>query len=147
MSRLSSILVLVLICAWQPTVAEDLPLIKVYKTPTCGCCSKWIDHLQANGFQVEWTNMDSVGVIKAEKGVPSQLASCHTAVVEGYVIEGHVPAEDIFKLLREKPEIIGIAVPQMPVGSPGMEGPNPSAYRVYSFDSNGDTEEFAVHTP
>jgi hypothetical protein len=123
------------------------PVVKVYKSRTCGCCSKWVDHMRKAGFTVEATNVADVGVYKQEYGVPRALASCHTALVEGYVVEGHVPADDVIKMLRQKPAIKGIAVPGMPMGSPGMESPNPEAYDVVAFDAKGNTSVFASHTP
>lgn len=131
-----------------PSLAEG-PTIQVYKTPTCGCCSKWIDHLKQAGFTVEATELASLESLKAMNGVPPKLASCHTALVEGYVIEGHVPASDVRRLLAEKPKVAGLAVPGMPMGSPGMEHPDPSrheAYEVVSFGEGG-VQIFAEHTP
>ena len=122
-------------------------LVSVYKTPTCGCCKKWVEHLKANGFSVETTDLPDVRPIKTANGVPAQLQSCHTALVDGYVVEGHVPAEDLRRLLEERPDVLGIAVPKMPVGSPGMEGPHPVPYEVLSFDAQGKTRTFATHQP
>ena len=123
------------------------PLVQVYKSATCGCCSKWVDHLRAAGFTVEATNVPDVNLYKLEYGLPAQLASCHTAIVEGYVVEGHVPADDVIKMLRQQPAIKGIAVPGMPLGSPGMESPNPERYETIAFDADGKTTVFAVHAP
>ena len=97
------------------------PEMQVYKTSTCGCCGKWVEHLRANGFKVTVTEVSSVAEYRAKFGVPNNLASCHTGVVDGYAIEGHVPVKEIKKLLEEKPKAVGIAVPGMPIGSPGME--------------------------
>lgn len=121
--------------------------VLVYKTPTCGCCQKWVDHLDEAGFDVEVRNLTSLGAIKNELGVPRQLASCHTAVVDGYVIEGHVPAVHVQRILAERPAIKGIAVAGMPIGSPGMEGPNPQAYDIVAFDAEGSTSLFAQESP
>lgn len=118
--------------------------ITVYKSPTCGCCAKWIDHLTANGFKVTTRNMDDVNPIKNQNHVPEALRSCHTAVVNGYVIEGHVPAADIQRLLRDHPKVVGLSVPGMVVGSPGMDGPNAQAYDVVAF-GDGKTSVFAKH--
>ncbi len=123
------------------------PVVQVYKSPTCGCCSKWVDHMSAAGFDVQATNVSDVNVYKREHGVPGQLYACHTALVEGYIVEGHVPAEDVIRMLEQKPDIAGIAVPGMPLGSPGMEVPNPVRYETLSFDRNGNIEVFAVHEP
>ena len=127
--------------------ADAGPRVQVYKSPTCGCCGKWVDHLRAAGFTVQATNVADVNQYKLEYGVPVQLASCHTAIVEGYIVEGHVPADDVIKMLREKPAIKGIAVPGMPLGSPGMESPNPERYETIAFDADGNTTVFATHEP
>ena len=105
------------------TVADtgSSPAITVYKSPTCGCCSLWVEHLEANDFTVQVVEMDNVNSVKEYYGIPSELSACHTAIVDGYAIEGHVPADDIKRLLEERPEAIGISVPGMPIGSPGME--------------------------
>jgi len=117
--------------------------IKVYKTPQCGCCKSWVEHLRKNGFQVESVDMPDLSMVKAKYGVKPELQACHTAVVNGYVVEGHVPADVIQKLIREKPAVAGVAVPGMPAGSPGMEGAFKQAYDVYSFDKSGKTKVFA----
>lgn len=116
--------------------------VTVYKNRFCGCCNKWVDHLKKNGFQVSAYNTSDLGEIKAKYGVPDKLASCHTAFVEGYVVEGHVPADVILKFLKEKPKVIGIAVPGMPIGSPGMEGSYSEHYDILTFDRNGKTEVY-----
>ena len=123
------------------------PLVEVYKSPTCGCCSKWIEHMQANGFTVKTTDVGDMSKIKVARGVPDQVQSCHTGIVDGYVVEGHVPAADVHRLLKEKPAVVGIAVPGMPVGSPGMETPYVKAekYDVVTFDKKGGTRVFAKH--
>lgn len=123
------------------------PLVDVYKSPTCGCCSKWIDYMRANGFTVRTTDVGDLSKIKSARGVPDAAQSCHTAIVEGYVVEGHVPAADVRRLLKEKPAVVGIAAPGMPVGSPGMETPyvKPDKYDVVSFDKKGATTVFAKH--
>ena len=115
--------------------AEDLPSIKVSRDPSCGCCGAWADHLRQAGFAVDVVETSQLNRIKAKLGVPQELASCHTAEVAGYVVEGHVPAPAIKRLLREKPQATGLAVPGMPVGSPGMEveGANPDTYEVVLF--------------
>ncbi len=107
----------------------------------------WVSHLQDSGFTVRTTDVPDVSPIKAEHNVPARLTSCHTALVDGYVIEGHVPAEDIERMLAERPDIVGISVPGMPVGAPGMEGPNPQEFPVISFDDDGQTKLFATHMP
>lgn len=142
--RLFLVLSLVLAPAFIPAHAfAAKPKITVYKTPTCGCCEKWEAHLRAEGFTVVSKPLDDLSKIKKEKGIPENLQSCHTGVIGNYVIEGHVPASAIKKLLAQKPKNIkGIAVPGMPIGSPGMEGPNPESYDVMSFDKNGKSEVF-----
>ena len=140
---------LLFLTAGQTSAADPTPTIQVYKTPTCGCCTKWIDSLRAAGFEVEATNMSDLTALKAMNGVPEQLSSCHTAIVAGYVIEGHVPAADLARLLAEKPKIAGLTVPGMPMGSPGMEHPDPSrheAYDVLAFGPDG-VSVFASHAP
>ena len=111
--------------------------VVVYKSPTCGCCKAWVKHLRDNGFEVEVHQRYNVEPVKDEMGVPKPLRSCHTAKVGGYVIEGHVPADLIVKLLEEKPAAAGLAVPGMPMGSPGMEGPRKDPYDVILFGDQG----------
>ena len=125
----------------------DQPSIEVYKSATCGCCSKWVEHLQGHGFKVRTTNREDLTELKTAHNVPRAVQSCHTAVVNGYVIEGHVPASDVQRLLKERPAIIGLAVPGMPVGSPGMEVPGVKmqAFDVLAFDKAGATRVFAKH--
>ncbi len=123
---------------------KQLPEITVYKSPTCGCCTDWEVHLEKEGFKVishKRTNMDSV---KKQLGVKSHLASCHTATIDGYVIEGHVPADDIKRLLKEKPNAAGLTAPGMPQHSPGMQPPGekPRGYSVLMFDKEGKTKLF-----
>ncbi|MDH5589532.1 MAG: DUF411 domain-containing protein [Gemmatimonadota bacterium] len=125
----------------------DLPTVMVYKSESCGCCSGWVEHLEAAGFTVEARNMDYLTTVKTDAGVPVHLSSCHTALVGGYVVEGHVPADVIKRMLAERPTIAGIAVPGMPMGSPGMEGPNPQPYQVMSFDHQGEDGVYAEVDP
>ncbi|GIV61791.1 MAG: CopG family transcriptional regulator [Rhodothermaceae bacterium] len=122
------------------------PKVVVYKSPTCGCCSKWVDHMRAQGFEVETHDVQDVTPIKQRFGVAPRLASCHTALVDGYVIEGHVPAAQVKQLLADRPDVRGLAVPGMPMGSPGMEGAYSEAYDVLTFDAQGRTTVFA-HIP
>lgn len=121
---------------------QDLPAITVYKSPTCGCCAKWVDHLEENGFDVVSIDTSDVNAVKAEVGVPRDLASCHTAMVNGYVVEGHTPADLIKKMIAEEPEIVGIAVPGMPMGSPGMEGSRVDKYDIIAFKADGTREVY-----
>lgn len=113
------------------------PTLTVYKTKTCGCCGKWVEHMRANGFKVIVNDVESTGEYRRKYGVPEKLQSCHTAVVNGYSIEGHVPAAEIQRLLKEHPKAKGLAVPGMPAGSPGMEGNRQEAYSVVRFDEGG----------
>lgn len=129
-----------------PILAEP-PALKVYKSPTCGCCDAWIEHLEAGGFRVEAENRSDMQAVKAINGIPTKLSSCHTGFVGGYFIEGHVPAAEIQRLLREKPAIAGLSVPDMPIGSPGMEGPNPEPYDVLAVDHDGKTTIWSSHRP
>jgi hypothetical protein len=120
----------------------------VYKTPTCGCCRAWVDHAKAAGFDVQVVDTADVQPVKDEHGVPGHLGSCHTAVVDGFVIEGHVPPADVVRLLREKPQgVAGIAVPGMPRGSPGMEVPGGARdpYDVIAFSKEGRLSVFETH--
>jgi hypothetical protein len=121
--------------------------ITVYKSPQCGCCKTWVEHLRKEGFEVTANDVDDMPAIKAKLGVPGALGSCHTAVVGEYVVEGHVPGADIRRLLAEKPKVAGIAVPGMPVGSPGMEIPGVPAdkYDVIAFAKDGKHRVFASH--
>jgi hypothetical protein len=121
-----------------PLRAAEGDAIKVYKSPTCGCCSMWVEHLQASGFEVEAEDVADLDAVKRMVGVPGHLLACHTAMVEGYVVEGHTPAAAIEKLLAERPAIRGLAVPGMPAGSPGMPSPEPERYDVIAF---GDGED------
>ncbi|MBT3042828.1 MAG: DUF411 domain-containing protein [Candidatus Thiodiazotropha sp. (ex Codakia orbicularis)] len=115
----------------------------VYKSPTCGCCNDWVKHLQQNGFSVQAHDRRDMQLVKRTLNVPQGLQSCHTAVVGDYVVEGHVPAKEIVRLLREKPAVEGISVPGMPMGSPGMEGPRRDNYDVLIFDGKGKTEVYS----
>jgi len=119
--------------------------VVVYKSPSCGCCGKWALHLRQNGFHVSVKNIDNISPVKEQAGVPYNLESCHTAFVGGYVVEGHVPMENIRKILDERPRIKGLAVPGMPASAPGMDSPNPEPYTVYSFDADGTTEVYASY--
>ena len=121
----------------------DEPSIAVYKSPTCGCCNAWIRHLEAHGFKVEVHDQLDMNPIKAELGVPMVYRSCHTAKVGNYVVEGHVPADLITRMLEDRPPIKGLAVPGMPMGSPGMEGPSKDAYQVLTFDAQGRSTVYA----
>ena len=118
-----------------PAAAQ--PLIQVYRNPNCGCCGGWVDHLRANGFNVQVSMVEDPGEYRERFKMPDDFASCHSAMVEGYALEGHVPAREIKRLLKEKPKAIGLAVPDMPMGSPGMEGGHKDAYDVLLIDAAG----------
>ena len=128
--------------AAQPAKGPPVRMV-VYKTPTCGCCRAWVEHVQAAGFQVEVHDTADVAPVKNEHGLPQHLASCHTAIVDGYVVEGHVPADVIRRLLAERPQVAGIAVPGMPAGSPGMEmGSRKDPYDIIAFARNGQVSVY-----
>lgn len=140
---LASILVLAG-CESKPP--PNQPAIEVWKSPTCSCCSKWVSHLRDNGFVATVNNENAMNPLKTKLGVPPEFASCHTALVDGYVIEGHVPAQDIHRLLAEKPEAAGLAVPGMPIGSPSMEqGKRRDPYTTMLFDTRGQSTAFQSH--
>lgn len=132
---------------WAKKAETGKPIdIVVYRSPTCGCCEKWLAHLKQNNFNIQDIVTDNVQSIKDKYGVPQEMASCHTAIVDGYVVEGHVPAKDIVTLLKTKPKVIGISVPGMPKGTPGMEmGGTKDPYDVVSFDRDKRFEIFSNH--
>jgi len=133
---------------WGPGASANLPPITVYKSPTCGCCVDWVAHLRDNGLTVKVEDRINMGPVKRQVGLPKGLGSCHTATVEGYVVEGHVPAEQVKRLLRQKPSLRGLSVPGMPVGSPGMErGDYVEPYWVVGFTASGDTTVVAQYGP
>ncbi len=148
MNKINSFLSMTLVAltanAWA---ARDQPTeITVHRSPTCSCCEKWVAHLKANNFNVTDIVTDDVQAIKTKFGVTAEMASCHTALVNGYVVEGHVPASDIRQLLKTKPSVIGIAAPGMPMGTPGMEmGDRKDAYQVLSFDDKKQAKVFNSH--
>jgi len=126
------------------TMAEEADIV-VYKTPSCSCCIEWVKHLEAAGMDVSVVNVSTTQPIQTRVGVPRALGSCHTAVIGDYWIEGHVPADLVLKLAADKPDNIrGLAVPGMVVGSPGMEGPNPSTYDIVALDSNARAIVYAT---
>ncbi len=125
--------------------AAGLPEIQVWKNPNCGCCVKWIDHLREAGFEVVAHDTGRVDAVRAKLGMPERYASCHSATVDGYAIEGHVPAADIKRLIEERPMAKGLAVPGMPVGSPGMEGPYSEPYQTLLIGPGGNAKVFAEH--
>jgi len=120
------------------------PEVVMYKPPTCDCCTGWAEHLRQDGFSVVVKKQEDMDAIKTKFGVSEKLASCHTAIVDGYVIEGHVPAADVDRLLKERPDIVGLTAPGMPMKSPGMQavGQQPKGYSVLAFDKDGNTTVF-----
>lgn len=130
--------------AW-PSMAQPLPVVDVYKSPECGCCKTWAEHLQKNGFSVNLHDVDDVPAARKKLGMPNRYGSCHTAKVGQYLVEGHVPAADIKKLLKKHPEALGLAVPSMPPGSPGMEGERSVPYDTLLVMPDGSAKIFAHH--
>jgi hypothetical protein len=126
--------------------AAPTKAMRVYRSPSCGCCGGWVDHLRAGGFEVAVEMLDDVSPVAERLGVPERLRSCHTGEAGGYFVEGHVPAADIERLLRERPAARGIAVPGMPIGSPGMEmGSRRDSYHTLLVERGGGISVFAVH--
>jgi hypothetical protein len=117
--------------------AAAAPVVEVYKSEGCGCCEGWVEHLKANGFKVNAKNVASPSDYREKFGIPKELGSCHTGLVQGYALEGHVPASEIKRLLAERPKAIGLAVPSMPLGSPGMEGDRSDPYDVFLVQAGG----------
>ena len=146
LAAIASLSAALAIAAEPPQAIPAKPQMTVYKDPNCACCSKWVDHLRKHAFAVATKDTSDVARIKDSARVPADHRSCHTAFVNGYVIEGHVPAEDIKRLLAEKPKVAGLAVGGMPIGSPGMEvGNRKDAYDVVAFTRDGTTRVFAKH--
>ncbi len=131
-------------CRLPAARAAAAPVVTVYKSPLCGCCGGWVEHMRRSGFEVRVNSVSDLAPYREKLGVPLGLASCHTAEVGGYAVEGHVPAEDVRRLLRERPDARGLAVPGMVPGSPGMDGPA-SAYATLLFDARGRYRIFAQH--
>ena len=119
--------------------------VTMYKNEGCMCCTRWAEHMNKEGFYVTEEITRQLGAIKSEQGITNELASCHTAMIDGYVVEGHVPPADVQRLLEERPDAIGLSVPGMPEGSPGMEGPNPNPYDVLLINSDGSTSVFSSY--
>ena len=143
---LAALAVLMMLTSGGIAAQKPIP-VQVYKDATCGCCANWVEHLRRNGFAPTAENVADLNTVKQTYGVPAKTRSCHTAIVNGYVIEGHVPAAEIHRLLKSKAKVAGLAVPGMPIGSPGMEGANPRPYDVLSFDKSGKTAVFSTQNP
>ena len=122
------------------------PEVVVYATPSCGCCNGWVEHLRDNGFAVRVIHQEDLSAVREQHHVPAALRSCHIGIVEGFAVEGHVPADALRRLLAERPQVLGIAVPGMPAGSPGMEQPNGyvEPYEIYTFDATGPKAIFEI---
>jgi len=133
------------ILSFTAAAAEALPVAEVFKSPYCGCCTGWVDHMKKNGFEVKVQSVNDVPAARKKLGMPEQYGSCHTTKIGNYVIEGHVPAEDVKRLLAQKPKAIGLAVPSMPPGSPGMESDKPVPYETLLVRADGSTRVFARH--
>lgn len=138
---------MLLVMPASATVAETLAEAVVYKSPTCDCCASWVEHMRANGFAVEVVEQSEINAVKQRFGVPMNLASCHTAIIGGYVVEGHVPASAVKRLLRDQPAALGVSAPGMPIGSPGMPGPNSEPFTVQLFDERGRTRVYESYQP
>ena len=129
---------------------QQLPSIVVYKTVTCGCCGGWVEHMRQSGFAVDVRDLPGnleLMQVKADVGVPADMTSCHTSLVDGYVVEGHVPADQVKRLLSERPELAGIAAPGMPAGSPGMDVPNSPPYDIVAWNRDGAKSRYAEIRP
>jgi hypothetical protein len=147
MKLLKILLAIGLVLGNIPAQAEEPTAITVYRSPSCSCCGKWLEHLKQNNFTIKDVPTEDMQAIKTKYGVSEKMASCHTAIVDGYVVEGHVPADDIKAMLKTKPNIVGIAVPEMPSGTPGMEmGGKKDPYNVMSFDAENHYQVFKSHT-
>jgi hypothetical protein len=133
--------------AEQTTGEQTVREMVVYSSPACGCCGDWVGYVEEHGYTVTVESVQDIAVVKEEHNIPQSAWSCHTALVDGYIVEGHVPIEDIERLLTERPDVVGIAVPRMPVGSPGMEVPGvePEPFEVVTFDAVGNTEIYSTH--
>ncbi|MBC8337122.1 MAG: DUF411 domain-containing protein [Alphaproteobacteria bacterium] len=128
-----------------PSASAEAAEITVYKSPSCGCCKKWVSHMEKNGHSVKTLNFEDMDPIKKMAAIPEKFQSCHTAIVDGYVVEGHVPAKDVERLLKERPKARGIAVPGMPAGSPGMEQGEAERYEVLLFNTDGSSTIYSKH--
>lgn len=142
-NTLVAIASLILLAMSSPS--QTGPLVTVFKLRSCSCCGKWVEHLRANGFAVKVQEVSDTASYERQYHVPQPMVSCHTAIVDGYTIEGHVPAAEIKRLLNERPKAVGLAIPGMPVGSPGMETGRSEAYSVMLFDQSGHASIYASY--
>ena len=143
--HLCSLLLVVAALGFGSALAQSAATVEVFKSPSCVCCGKWVEHLRQNGFQVQTHDVNDIRATRKQLGMPDQLGSCHTATIGGYVVEGHVPASDIRRLLKDKPKALGLAVPSMRPGSPGMESATPVPYQTLLVQANGMSKVFAQH--
>ena len=146
--RFAAVALTVCLTTTATLVAQSTPTLEVFKSPTCGCCTKWVEHVRQGGIDVKVTELDDAALdaVKQKHGVPRTAQSCHTGIVNGYVVEGHVPVTDVQRLLKERPTVAGLAVGGMPAGSPGMEvaGQRPQPYNVVSFDKSGAVKVYST---
>ncbi|MEZ5564981.1 MAG: DUF411 domain-containing protein [Gammaproteobacteria bacterium] len=145
--QLKALLLTVAIACTSLALADTQPVVEVWKTPTCGCCGKWVTHMEDAGFKVRVTDLDNLDAVKHKHGISPALSSCHTAVVGNYVIEGHVPASDVRRLLKEHPDVLGLTAPGMPAGSPGMDIPDSPSFDVLAINKDGSTTVYSTHKP
>lgn len=143
--KLRTTLLVLAVIATPAAWAANPPAVDVYKSPTCGCCAKWVEHLRKNGFAVAVHEVTDVPAARARAGMPDRLGSCHTATVGGYAIEGHVPAADIQRLLAEKPKAIGLTAPGMPQSAPGMDDPRRIPYDTLLVQAGSTPRIYAHH--
>lgn len=144
MLKTSSLIIALLMFAGI-NLAQAAERVEVFKSPYCGCCEKWVEHMRKAGFDVVTKDVNDVPAARKLAGMPERFGSCHTAKVGGYVVEGHVPATDVQRLLKEKPKAVGLAVPGMPQGSPGMETNHPQPYDTMLVQADGSSKVFAKH--
>lgn len=144
---LSRMSLAILLAAALPSLAWAAKVADVYSDPSCGCCGAWVDYMRAQGYTVTVHKDQPMAAVKARFGVPATATSCHTALIDGYLIEGHVPVEDIRRLLNDRPNALGLAAPGMPMGSPGMEMGTPERYDVVLIGRDGSTRVYATHGP
>ncbi len=145
MRFLTALLLFAFLVAAPGAKAQDVTKATVYKDPNCGCCHNYVSYLRANGFEVEVVDTGELSSIKQNHGVPEELAGCHSTLVGGYVVEGHVPVAIVKRLLQEKPAILGISLPGMPLGSPGMDGAKEGPFVIYEFTTDDASEERKVY--
>ncbi len=138
-----------MLCFGAFVLLDDDPdrTMVVYMGPSCDCCEVWMGYMEEHGFTVNEPGSPEDDGMTYRLKIPSALAACHTAVIDGYIVEGHVPVGDVLRMLNERPDVVGIAVPGMPVGSPGMEGPDPVDYETLTFDANARIAVYASHAP